>query len=236
MSTSSGAAGFCKNAECRHANNEHKIRVCRSYGCRVRWKRCQVAGKCNGVHYRICKKCVAHPAAEPDWGWSGFLLVDSFRAVEGLGFWRPFTRSLPGGSLVFLNLSFIEHINAQTVCSNCCIILLDFGMCTMSALVKSCTYCQAKNMLGRLSHSGSCSVFFCQRLPNTKFLTTINIHHSGQSSSFIKPYDMNTHTDYDNSNSMSQDYNLYRLVSLVDRPSLQLIDFVCVIWTSISHR
>lgn len=57
MSTASGATDFCKNISCEHANNEHKIRACRAPGCRVKWKRCQVAGKCNGVHYRICKKC-----------------------------------------------------------------------------------------------------------------------------------------------------------------------------------
>ena len=69
MSTASGATGCCKNTSCEHANNEHKIRACRAPGCRVKWKRCQVAGKCNGVHYRICKKYPDHPAAEPEWDW-----------------------------------------------------------------------------------------------------------------------------------------------------------------------
>ena len=65
MSTSSGRSGYCNNRSCRHPNNEHSIRRCRAHGCRVDWKRCQVAGKCNGVHYRVCKSCSDHPGASP---------------------------------------------------------------------------------------------------------------------------------------------------------------------------
>jgi hypothetical protein len=67
MTTSSGASGFCQNENCGHANNEHKIKSCNGAGCSIRWKRCQIAGKCNGVHYRICKKCPYHEDGEPDW-------------------------------------------------------------------------------------------------------------------------------------------------------------------------
>jgi len=67
MTTGSGDSGFCTNTHCEHANHEHKRRQCKSPGCKKMWKRCQVAGKCNGVHYRICAKCRDHPGAEPDW-------------------------------------------------------------------------------------------------------------------------------------------------------------------------
>ncbi len=69
MTTSSGVSGFCNNTNCKHANNEHKIKPCAAPGCLVRWKRCQVASGCNGVYYRICKRCEAHPAAVPVWAW-----------------------------------------------------------------------------------------------------------------------------------------------------------------------
>lgn len=52
MSTSSGRPGYCSNRSCRHSNNEHTIRRCRPQGCRAEWKRCQITGKCNGVHWR----------------------------------------------------------------------------------------------------------------------------------------------------------------------------------------
>lgn len=66
MSTASGYPGSCDVKDCKHLNNEHKYEKCGNVNCNIKWKRCQVTGKCNGVHYRICKSCVGHN--KPD-GW-----------------------------------------------------------------------------------------------------------------------------------------------------------------------
>lgn len=70
-SASESGVGSSKSVTCQtpaimHLNNEHKIRACKAPGCLRRWKRCQVTRGCNGVYYRICKKCPDHPAAVPN--------------------------------------------------------------------------------------------------------------------------------------------------------------------------
>lgn len=52
---------FCGNRAHHHAYNEHTIRMCRATRCLVVWKRCQVAGRFNGVNWRVCKTCLHHP-------------------------------------------------------------------------------------------------------------------------------------------------------------------------------
>jgi hypothetical protein len=65
MSASSGLTGFCKNSECKHANNEHNKFTCKEQGCRKQWKICQT-GSHTTTKYAICAKCTAHPGGGPD--------------------------------------------------------------------------------------------------------------------------------------------------------------------------
>ncbi|KAL4888236.1 hypothetical protein BDV59DRAFT_188975 [Aspergillus ambiguus] len=59
MSYGSGRSGFCSYPLCGHPNSIHKYEACREPGCRVQWKKCTVPGDCNGLYYRICKRCTA---------------------------------------------------------------------------------------------------------------------------------------------------------------------------------